>query len=102
MQELAIQFPLKGFAPTESDLDTLIEIEDKLQEISGGRFEVDGHDAGSGEMNIFIITDDAIATWETVKAHLPANQPWRAGFRNVDSEDYVPLAPPDLAAFTVQ
>jgi hypothetical protein len=102
MQQLVIQFPLKAIFPDEAELDSIVEIEERLDELAGGRFDVDGHDAGNGEMNIFIITDDAADTFELVREHLPADRKWRAGFRDDDADEYVPLAPKDLPTFEVR
>ena len=51
-----IQFPLQSTYPSATELDALVSLEDKLEHDANGAYEVDGHDAGAGEMNIFIIT----------------------------------------------
>jgi hypothetical protein len=101
VQQLVIQFPLKARFPNGSEVEAVTALEDRLEQLSDGDFEVDGHDAGGGEMNIFIITENAATTLESIRAELPNDQSWCAGFRDLDSEDYSPLAPPDLAAFTI-
>ena len=40
------------------DFDQLVILEDKLIEELGSVATVDGHDFGSGEFNIFVLTDE--------------------------------------------
>ena len=61
--QLVLQFKgndLLGF-------DALISLEDKLQELIEPIGDVDGHDMGSGESNIFVLTADPTATFERAK-----------------------------------
>ena len=102
MHQLVIQFPLSTTNPNGSDFDALISLEETLERFAEDKFEVDGHDAGAGEMNIFIITDDAVKTFALIEGSLPSDRPWRAGFRDLDADDYIPIAPPDLTTFEVQ
>ena len=52
------QLVLQFYASSIEDFDQLIEIEEMLESTLGNLHEVDGHDFGSGEMNIFIHTND--------------------------------------------
>ena len=63
---IVLQWP----ANCTKDYDTMIDIEAVLSEHSSQHSEVDGHDAGSGEMNIFIHTDDPVAAFNEVRAAL--------------------------------
>jgi hypothetical protein len=61
---------------------------------------VDGHDFGSGELNIFVLTSDPIATFQPVQEvaeELRPHQQMRIAFRNVENEDYVILREPRSA-----
>lgn len=49
------------------DFDALIELEDRLQELLAPIADMDGHDMGNGEANIFIFTSDPVATFERAK-----------------------------------
>ena len=49
------------------DFDALVSLEDKLQELIDPVGDVDGHDMGSGEANIFVLTADPVATFERAK-----------------------------------
>ena len=63
---LVIQWP----AISIEDYDTLIEIEDILSLRLSKESEIDGHDAGAGEMNIFISTDNPRQTFQEVQGVL--------------------------------
>lgn len=61
--QLAIQFPANAIA----DYDAMIVLEDELIKALGASAEVDGHDCGSGEMNIFVHTDEPEKTFEKIR-----------------------------------
>lgn len=52
--QLILQFPFSGL----NDYDSMISFEEVLTAELGNRVLIDGHDAGSGEMNVFIHTND--------------------------------------------
>lgn len=84
--------------------DGVIEIEDILIESLGDEAELDGHDIGSGEMNIFIWTSDPRAAFAVAQAALAANRLWedvRAGFREEAEDTYTALWPEDLSDFAI-
>jgi hypothetical protein len=54
------------------DFDAMVSLEDEIQQIVEPTAEVDGHDVGSGEVNIFILTADPVATFQRVKPLLSA------------------------------
>lgn len=99
--QLVIQFAeesIEGF-------DHLIKIEDLLIDNLEAA-DVDGHDVGSGEMNIFIFTDRPVDTFSHVKKLLAQDidclQTMKAAYRDVESEDYNILWPKDLTEFEVR
>ncbi|MES1180576.1 MAG: ABC transporter [Verrucomicrobiota bacterium] len=61
--QLALQFPANSI----KDCDELIALEDDLIEKLGSSAKVDGHDCGSGEMNIFIYADEPEMVFETIR-----------------------------------
>ena len=65
--QLVLQFPADAV-----DYDDLIAIEEELLEAVEPPAEVDGHDFGSGEGNVFILTDEPAATLEVVLPVLEA------------------------------
>jgi hypothetical protein len=98
---LVLQWPSSS---TANELDLLISLEDQIRKNIGDHGNVDGHDIGSGEMNIFIFTEDPKATFERVKKiglipHHMNNL--KAGYREVGEDDFVPLYPAGLDHFSV-
>lgn len=49
------------------DFDAMVALEDELIKALGNSATVDGHDIGSGEVNIFIFTSDPQKTFEQAK-----------------------------------
>jgi hypothetical protein len=87
------------FAPWEATrFDELVALEDALQ----GRLPaatVDGHDFGSGEANIFIITDDPRRALEASLPLIRAAQLLPilgAAYRTLDGEAYVRVWPANV------
>jgi hypothetical protein len=98
------QLILQFTANTTDEFDQLVALEEKLIEGLNGTAVVDGHDFGSSEFNIFILTDEPVTTFE--KAHqLICDQQvqynMRAAYRDRDSESYMLLWPVTLVKFTV-
>ncbi|MFA5375780.1 MAG: ABC transporter [Dehalococcoidia bacterium] len=67
--QLVIQFPAEKI----EDFESLVKFEDSLIKIIGTSAEVDGHDFGSGEANIFIITPNPASTFALIKKKLASN-----------------------------
>ncbi len=98
--QLVLQWPassLKGYGE-------LIEIERVLLENLTGDHEIDGHDAGSGEMNIFIQTDNPQGAFKEIKWILGSRDFWvdaRIAYREMMGSNYTVLWPPGLTVFRV-
>lgn len=99
--QLVIQFPGKS----TDDFDHLIEIEDELEEKLTDNSEVDGHDFGSGEMNIFILTNEPVETFNQVKTILAEMDDdlsvVKVAYRDIEAEDFTILWPNNLTEFVV-
>lgn len=98
--QLVIQWP----ASSIGDYDALVAIEDTLIDNLNDGSKVDGHDAGSGEMNIFTHTDDPRSTFAAVKSVLGTKDFWidsRVAYRAMAGDDYTILWPEDLHEFNV-
>ncbi len=90
--QLVLQLPenyLKSF-------DALISLEDDLTEILTENEDVDGHDIGSGEANIFVFTNEPKATFQRVRPTLE-NAGYltnvTVAYRNVKEENYTVIWP---------
>jgi hypothetical protein len=95
-------FQLRG--SSELDFEEMIALEEELTSAIGKLGDVDGHDMGQDEMNIFIHTTSPIRLFESVRS-LPgvarAMPRLKVAFRPLDGEDYEVLHPPGLFRFTV-
>ena len=88
---LILQFPI-----TESfGLDQMVELEEMLEALLEDSDDVDGHDIGVDEMNIFIFTTaPRIALNRVFRIHdLKALPGFAAAYRAVDEELYTRLYP---------
>jgi hypothetical protein len=97
---LTLQWP----ASSIEDYDKLIELEDMLIEGLPDDSEVDGHDAGISEMNIFIRTANPKRTFEDAKAILEDTSIWpevRVAYREIEGSEYTILWPKGLKSFDV-
>lgn len=97
--QLVLQFPEKDLS-----FDRLVQIEEMLMDAVGEEAEVDGHDMGSGESNIFIKTDDPEETFRTAKALLEDEDEFRvlkAAYREKKAGGYSILWPKGLNSFKV-
>ena len=85
--------------------DEVLALEDDLIEhLDPDLVFVDGHDAGSGEMNLFLFTNEPEAAFAQIKPILTARsllEQSRAAYRPADGEDFVPIWPEGLQTFEV-
>ena len=92
--QLVLQFKPWGDRPP----DALAAIEDRLEASTNFDAEVDGHDFGSGEGNVFIITSDPrramteCVSAVTAEGLLPLLS---AGYRRLDENHFIRLWPID-------
>ncbi|KTD59298.1 hypothetical protein [Legionella shakespearei] len=98
--QLVIQFPEHIYG----DLDWIAEMEDRIDE-SLIDAEIDGHDIGNGEVNIFIHANNPINSFEVVKDILEGEnivlEGIKAAYRELSSDHYIPLWPENLVDFKV-
>ena len=98
--QLVLQFKSDSL----SDLDSIVAIEDQLIAELADSEEVDGHDMGSGEANIFLITSDPTETFQRAKAildRLGTTPLFAAAYRPVESDNFYVLWPPELQFFSI-
>jgi hypothetical protein len=87
-----------------NDHDARIATEDRLLEKMSCHSIVDGHDLGSREMNLFVVTDDPNAFFAQVKEILRAQvygHVCSARYRKADGSRYTILWPKHLTQFDV-
>jgi hypothetical protein len=98
--QLVLQFE----AEKPNDLEDLVRIEDMFRNVLGPKANVDGHDMGAGEFNIFIFTSAPEETFERALALLSAHGPLRkfkAAYREPEAEEFVILWPLGLSVFNI-
>jgi hypothetical protein len=99
-QELVLQLPANSI----KDYDTLIKLEDGIAAGLGNLGEVDGHDLGSGEMNIFVQTDNPKLAFEKIKSLIGTKDfmpDLKAAFRDIGKDNFTILFPADLLHFAI-
>lgn len=98
---LVLQWP----ARSEADYDDLIAMENQLlADLPEAQGIVDGHDFGSGQMNIFVYTERPVGAFEDARRSLRSWSRWadaRGAYRRLDANDFVILWPRTLGHFTV-
>jgi hypothetical protein len=96
--QLVLQWPtswLMGY-------NQLVGIEELLIKWLGELGDVDGHDIGSGEMNIFIFSDNPSAAFDRALDLLKRRRgirKLRAGYRGLEDDEYTPIYPEGLKHF---
>ena len=90
--QLVFQFPADALA----DFDALIALEGQLIATLGSSADVDGHDCGSSESNIFIFTDRPASTFQQAWPCLEragCSALVRVAYRDTAGEEYTVLWP---------
>jgi hypothetical protein len=98
--QLVLQWPYYS----KTDYDRLISLEETIRDGLGDIGIVDGHDYGSGEMNIFIHTNEPEVVFAKVKSMLDLgneSDKLKAGYRDFDEDGYVAIYPQGLGHFSV-
>lgn len=92
--QLVLQFP----ADSRSDDDAAYALEEELAEVLGEAADVDGHNAGETQTNVFLLTSDPAATFKLVKPVLQRHEQleWvTAAYREQHGDNYIVLWPED-------
>jgi len=98
--QLVLQFQ----AESMKDFDELVVLEDLLIENLPPHSEVDFHDFGSGEFNIFILTDQPTESFRAAEQTITHYRPQhrlKAAYRELSQDNFVILWPPTLQGFKV-
>lgn len=99
--QLVLQLP----ASSVMDYREMIEIEETIIEGFCELGDVDGRDAGAGQMNIFILTNEPQLAFERIKALLePKNAmfDFRVAYREIKKNDYTIIHPSGLTHFAIK
>ena len=98
--QLVLQLP----ASSIQDYDDMVELEGIIMQALGGLGEVDGHDAGSGEMNIFILTDEPRLAFDRIKVVVGTRDflpDLKVAYREIGRSDFTIIHPPHLKQFAI-
>ena len=98
--QLILQLP----ASSAEDYDEMIVLEEIIIGNLGNLGCVDGHDAGSDEMNIFILTDSPKAAFDRIR-QIPAMKDvmpdLKIAYREIGKDDFTILHPAGLTRFSI-
>jgi hypothetical protein len=98
--QLVLQLP----GETMQDYDKMIELEKAVIAELGGLGKVDGHDMGSGEMNIFIDTDGPERAFKQLRGLLASRgalSRMTVAYRDFGSDDFTILHPLGATKFSI-
>lgn len=98
--QLVLQFP----ASSIEDYDAMIELEETVMRSLANLGKVDGHDAGSGEMNIFILSDHPKLAFDLIKQVLGTKDfipELKAAYREIGKDEFTILHPTGLSYFAI-
>jgi hypothetical protein len=101
---MKFQLVLQWSTSSVRDHDHLIEIEDALMDSLDEDHIVDGHDFGSGQVNIFLYTDQPDQAFNQVKDILQKDEVWsriRVAYREASGSEYVVIWPETLRSFDI-
>ena len=98
--QLVFQLPGR----TSADYDRMLRWEEEMIKGLGDFGEVDGHDMGAGEMNIFVLTDQPQAAFDRIKVLIGAEEFMRelkVAYREIGKSQFTIVHPPGLTRFTI-
>lgn len=99
--QLVLQMP----ASSIDDYDSVLKFEQAIIEGIGDLGTVDGHDAGSGEMNIFVLTQQPKSAFARIKSLGGASRLMSklkaAAYREIGADEFTIIYPPGLSHFHV-
>ena len=98
--QLVLQLP----ASSIKDYDAMIELEETIMRSLGNLGKVDGHDAGSGEMNIFILTAPPKLAFQGIRQLLGTRDfmpDLKVAFREIGKDEFTILHPAGLSYFAI-
>ncbi len=104
MKDYKYQLVLQFAASDATAFDQLVSFEERLPSHLRGLAEVDGHDFGLGEYNLFIHSDEPEQTYQVVESLRRSELPTRiatAAYRDFCEDEYIVLYPPGTTNFRI-
>ena len=103
--QFVIQLPLDD--ANHERLEELLELEERLENLLRDRSvaEIDGNDFGSGEMNIFLFTNEPEKALNKVRPlveEVASPAEYRVAYRAFEQDEFHPLWPKGLKQFAVK
>jgi hypothetical protein len=103
---MACQLVLQFKCETIEDFDRLASLEDALDRYlrRSADANLDGHDCGMGEYNMFIHCNRPETGFENLAAFIGEQSPglpFSAGYRRFTEDIYTPIWPKSLAVFSI-
>jgi len=98
------QLVLQFRAESVREFDELVALEELLVENLPLHSKVDGHDFGSGEFNIFILTDQPKESFDAAEKVIQQYRPQgtlKAAYRELGQNNFVILRPANLQEFKI-
>lgn len=99
--QLILQLP----ASSVKDYDEMINLEEAIVERLGELGDVDGHDAGSGEINIFVLTNDPQLVFERIRGLFNTKKTmpdFKVAYREIGKNDFTIIHPFGLPHFAIK
>jgi hypothetical protein len=101
---MRFQLILQFAGASAEDRDAMIALEEAIIRVLDDAGDVDGHDVGSGEMNVFILTDDPKLAFERIK-HLVGTSRFmsdtKVAYREIGTDVFRVLFPPGVTRFQI-
>jgi hypothetical protein len=99
------QFVIQIIAEFEDEFDAIVLLEDELIQLLEGNAEIDGHDFGSGEANIFIITSQPESTFKIIQSkyrNRMEKEQWKIAYSELGKDDFNILYPISFGEFKIK
>ncbi len=98
------QLVIQKSSKSIDDFDNIVSFEDELIELLNGEADVDGHDFGSGQANIFIITTIPEANYAKIRDKFGdrlQKEQMKIAYRELGKDNFIVLYPNSLENFTI-
>jgi hypothetical protein len=98
------QLVIQKSANSIDDFDDIVKFEDELIELLEGEADVDGHDFGSGQANIFIITTQPEANYKKIQnkyGEKIEKEKMKIAYRELGEDHFYVFYPSSADDFTI-